>query len=527
MPIDPRMVKWDEAPQNAQAQGAPKIDPRMVKWQDVQQPSYDPTEGMSTFEKLAAGTGKAVVDTLRGAGQWVGLADRKDVEEARARDAALMKTTAGKIGNFAGNMALLAPASLIPGAATVPGAAIAGATMGALQPSVSTGETIGNIALGGVGGAGGQFAANKLGGAINAMMDRRATAFAGQQAADAQKFAAAKAGADAGYVIPPADLNPGVMTEALSGLSGKIKTAQVASARNQPVTDTLARKAIGLQQGDELTNDVLQGIRNQAAQAYAPVKNAGTVTADKQFLGALDNIASTYQGAAKSFPGLKNDGVGDLIASLKQQQFDAGSAVDATKVLREMADKAYRSGDTGMGKAAKQASNELEGMLERHLQAQGNTEALQAFQEARKLIAKTYTVQKALNEQTGNVSAQQLAKDLAKGRPLSGDLLTVAQMGQAFPKATQALKEAPKATSPLDFAVAGMTAGATANPLAMATVAARPVARSMLLSGPMQRAALQPQAFTPGMMGLLGAQPVRQLGGSVGAGGLLAAYGRQ
>lgn len=136
-------------------------------------------------------------------------------------------------------------------------------------------------------------------------------------------------------------------------------------------------------------------------------------------------------------------------------------------------------------------------------------------------------MQKALNEQTGNVSAQQLAKDLAKGRPLSGDLLTVAQMGQAFPKATQALKEAPKATSPLDFAVAGMTAGATANPLAMATVAARPVARSMLLSGPMQRAALQPQAFTPGMMGLLGSEPLRQLGGSVGAGGLLAAYGRQ
>ena len=201
--------------------------------------------------------------------------------------------------------------------------------------------------------------------------------------------------------------------------------------------------------------------------------------------------------------------------------------MDATKVLREMADKAYRSGDTGMGKAAKQASNELEGMLERHLQAQGNTEALQAFQDARKLIAKTYTVQKALNEQTGNVSAQQLANDLAKGRPLSGDLLTVAQMGQAFPKATQALKEAPKATSPLDFAVAGMTAGATANPLAMATVAARPVARSMLLSGPMQRAALQPQAFTPGMMGLLGSDPLRQLGGSVGAGGLLAAYGRQ
>lgn len=510
-----------------QYQAAPAPDGPWTRYAKKAEPTYDPTEGMSTFDKVAAGAGKAVVDTMRGAGQWLGLASREDVEEARRRDAPLMKNASAKIGNFAGNVAMLAPASMIPGAATIPGAAVAGSVMGAIQPSTSAGETIANIGLGGVGGAGGQFVANKIGALAGSAMDKRAATAATQQAADAQKFAAAKAGADAGYVIPPADMNPGMLTEALSGLSGKIKTAQVASARNQPVTDTLARKAIGLNAGDDLTNDVLQGIRNQAAQAYAPVKNAGTVTADKQFLSALDNIASTYQGAAKSFPGLKNDGVGDLIASLKQQQFDAGSAIDATKVLREMADKAYRSGDKGMGKAAKQASNEIEGMLERHLTAQGNTEALAAFQEARKLIAKTYTVQKALNEQTGNVSAQALAKDLAKGRPLSGDLLTVAQMGQAFPKATQALKEAPKATSPLDFAVAAMTGAATANPLALATIGARPMARSLLLSPAMQKAALQPQAVTPGMAGLLSAEPARMLGGSLGAGGLLSAYGGQ
>ncbi len=33
MPIDPRMVKWDEAPKTA-----PTIDPRMVKWEDVEAP---------------------------------------------------------------------------------------------------------------------------------------------------------------------------------------------------------------------------------------------------------------------------------------------------------------------------------------------------------------------------------------------------------------------------------------------------------------------------------------------------------
>lgn len=491
------------------------------------EPSYSPTDGMSTFDKLAAGAGKAMVDTARGAGQWLGLTDRADVAESRRMDGPLMSTGAGKIGNFVGNAAMMAPASLIPGAASIPGAAMIGTAMGAAQPSVSTGETFANMALGGAGGAAGQFAANKIGALATKSLSNKNAAFASQQAADAQKFAAAQAGRDAGYVIPPADMQPGMLTEALSGLSGKIKTAQVASQRNQAVTDTLARKAVGLNQGDELTNDVLQGIRNQAAQAYAPVKNAGTVTADKQFMQGLDSIASTYQGASQSFPGLKNNAVEDMVNSLRQSTFDAGSAVDATKVLREMADKAYRSGDTGLGKAAKKAAGEIEGMLERHLTAQGDTQALSAFQDARKLIAKTYSVQKALNAETGAVAAPKLAADLAKGRPLSGELKTIAQMGQAFPKATQALKEAPKATSPLDWVMAMGTGAATQNPLMLATLGARPAARSLLLSQPMQRMAMQPNVMRPGMAGLLSQEPTRMLGGPLGSAGLLSAYGSQ
>ena len=48
--------------------------------------------------------------------------------------------------------------------------------------------------------------------------------------------------------------------------------------------------------------------------------------------------------------------------------------------------------------------------------------------------------QKALNSETGDVSAQMLAGQLKKGKPLSGDLLDIAKIGSAFPKATQSLK---------------------------------------------------------------------------------------
>ena len=70
--------------------------------------------------------------------------------------------------------------------------------------------------------------------------------------------------------MPPADLDPGVGTELPSGLSGKIKTAQVANQRNQSVTDALVRKELGLSADDVLNVDTLQAIRNKAAQGMHP-----------------------------------------------------------------------------------------------------------------------------------------------------------------------------------------------------------------------------------------------------------------
>lgn len=112
------------------------------------------TDDMGTFGRFAAGVGKAGYDLARGAGQWLpGLVSRQDVADSRKLDAPLMATTAGKVGNVAGNVAALAPAALVPGANTILGGAAIGALTGALEPSTSTGETVKNLAAGGVGGA--------------------------------------------------------------------------------------------------------------------------------------------------------------------------------------------------------------------------------------------------------------------------------------------------------------------------------------------------------------------------------------
>lgn len=446
------------------------------------------TDDMGPLDKLNAGAGKAFADIGLALRQRMGMASRADAAEARRLDAPLMKTGAGVAGNIMGNVSMLAPAALAPGAQAVPAAATIGAIAGYLNPSVSAREDVTNTALGAAGGAGGQWLANKAAGSAAFQRAKAQDVVS----ANAQKTASAQQANKAGYVVPPEDIGQGggVLSKIASGFGGKIKTAQEASFLNQPVTDKLARQAIGLAPDDALTADVLQTIRNQAAtQGYAPIRGAGTVQADKQFVDALDKIAATQQGAARSFPGLADNGVVDLIAKLKQPAFDAADAIDATRVLRETADKAYRQGDKTLGKASKAAADALESALERHLTAAGNPEALSAFRDARTLIAKTYSVQKGLNSQTGAVSADALGKQLAKGAPLTGELRTIAETAGAFPKATQALKEAPKALSPLDMAVAAGGA-VSGNPMMMAWLG-RPLARKALLSDPMQQAALR------------------------------------
>jgi len=122
----------------------------------------DATEGMSTTDKLRAGFGKAVGDLGQGLGQFVGLTDRADVAESRRLNSDLMKTGAGKFGDFAGNFALTLPLAFVPGANTVAGAGMIGAVTGLAQPSTSAMETLQNTGLGGVAGSGGIAAGRAL-----------------------------------------------------------------------------------------------------------------------------------------------------------------------------------------------------------------------------------------------------------------------------------------------------------------------------------------------------------------------------
>lgn len=330
-------------------------------------------------------------------------------------------------------------------------------------------------------------------------------------AQSAETAAAVRAARDAGYVVPPTQAKPTLINRALEGLSGKITTAQNASARNQVVTNGLAAKALGLPRDTQITPDLLAGIRDSAGKAYDAVGAAGTITPGPKYDAALDAIAASAKKAASGFPSAKPSPVIDLVDSLRSPVFDAESAVAKIKELRSTADDAFRSGNTDVGRAAKSASKALEDAIERHLAGSGQKGLLNGFRDARTLIAKTYSVQNALNPATGTIDAKALARSLRSGKPLSGEMKQAAEFASAFPKAAQATEgmgSLPQ-VSPLDYGAAVAAMLAMGDPTYLATVLARPAARATALSPLVQDRLIQQSG---GGLSRLPFQTLEQLG---------------
>lgn len=110
----------------------------------------DRVDKMGALQRFGEGGAVALENLARGIGQRLGLVSDKDVAAARQRDAAIMDTPAGKFGNLATSIGVLAPTALVPGANTMAGSAALGALTGALQPTTADESALKNALTGGV-----------------------------------------------------------------------------------------------------------------------------------------------------------------------------------------------------------------------------------------------------------------------------------------------------------------------------------------------------------------------------------------
>ena len=342
------------------------------------------------------------------------------------------------------------------------GAVAGGAAAGLVNPEdAGLGAVIGGAAPGVIQAAG--AAGRAIGGTLRG------------PAPTPELLQAAQAARAQGYVMPPTQVRPTMTNRLMEGFSGKITTAQNASAKNQAVTNRLAAQAVGLPGDAPITPDALNAVREEAGKAY-------------QVLAALPDAPPVQGSSVMNRQAVAGFSPQQALQELRQARNDATAWFTAYG-------RSASPDDQAKAKAAAALASSIEKKFEDYAKSLGRDDLVPAMQEARRLIAKTYTIEKALNPTTGTVDARKLGAMVTKGKPLTDGLREAGEFANRFPKAAQPIEgmgSLPQ-TSPLDW-FGGAVLGSTVNPLAAAAVMARPATRAAILSSPMQNRMVQPGA---------------------------------
>lgn len=336
------------------------------------------------------------------------------------------------------------------------GAAVGGASAGLVNPEdAGLGAVIGGVAPTAI------KAAGALGDRVGANMNAKMAEELKRYAQNAPKNETIERALKAGYIIPPASVDPTMKNRVLESVSGKLATQQLASTRNAEVTADLLRKGLGMADDAPLNRGSLESLRKTAGTAYKEVADLSPNAAAD--LEALKQARNDAQGWFKAY---NRSASPDDLAKAKQFRATAES---------------------------------LEQALEGYAQAANRPELIPALRDARKQIAKTYTVERALNEASGSVDARVLARLYEKGTPLTDELETVGRFASAFPTVSKTAQQigSPDAHNLRSMAALLMGGGgaAAAGPAGLAAAAvpfvAPPLARKAMFSKGAQQALIQ------------------------------------
>lgn len=430
------------------------------------------------LESALAGATRSVIDPLLGGAQLATgnapsinrLVQRLAEEGSQYEEANPKSYMTGRISGAVLPAAGMANIGTIPSFAKLPQLAQNigfGAVQGALTPE-ETGKT------------GPEFYGEQakkatitggMGGVLTPVMQKLGGLLRGPEQS-AQMAGAVEKAREAGYVIPPTQAKESLVNRVLEGTAGKVTTAQNASAKNQEVTHKLVSKALGLPEEEVIVPEVLKDIRKEAGAVYNEVAK-------------LPVQPAVLPSSVMNRPGSPEINPAKLVYDLRLTRNNADAYF---KAYERSADPVQLT----RAKEAKAAATQIENTLEDYAKSLGREDLLPAMRDARQLMAKTYTVEKALNPVSGTVDARAIARELKKGKPLTEELKTVGEFAAQFPKAaqvTEAMGSRPQ-ISPTDMGVAGIMSAAT-DPSAMSALLVRPTARAAALSNAVQNRLIQ------------------------------------
>ena len=333
-----------------------------------------------------------------------------------------------------------------------------------------------------------------------------------------------------GFVLPPTETRPNLLNRAIEGWGGKSNVEQAASIKNQPKTNSLARRAIGLKPNAPLDEQTFRAVRKEAGKEYAAVRDNPTpIEMDKEYFSTIESLGGDFAEAKQKFPDLfKSDDIATLKDSLLSSDvytMKPSEIISAVQKLRSDANTNLKGANfsnpekRALGLAQKKAADAMDGLMERRLQQAGHGDLADNYRKARTRIAQTYDVEAATNEFTGNVDARKMAS-IAGKRPLSAELRDIAEFGGAFKQVARPPESfgGHPGINPLDVGLALVEAASSGNPKWLGSIFARPLAAKVATSAPYQRRFAAPPGgprpiLSPGLLRLLlGSQQGTQSG---------------
>ena len=466
-------------------------------------------QDMSLPQQLTAGMGAGLSRMARGIGQGFRIIDQNTVDAENSIDKPLLNTTGGAIGNAVGTVIPSLPTMLIPGANSVVGAGIIGGLQGLIEPT-STGESAAkNTALGMLGGMAGQKLGQLLGQKLAARAIDKSDEIAAAKSANSLKDETLRLGQQLGYGIPQSEVNPTWLSNRLKSIAGKAATDQQFSKQNQEVTDSILRKVAGLSPDEALDAATLAAKRESVATPYETIEKMRSVNWSPEYYAALDKIEKQYGKGQLGIKTLSNPDIQGLIESLKRGSFTGPEVNEAIKSLREAGHgNLYALGakpsEKSLGEAQLAASKALEDLIDQNLAYNGQKAVIAELRDARQKIAILHDIENSINPGNGEGSAAYFARQLKKGKPLSGDLETIGRMANSYARFMRDGSKVPTpGVSKLESMGAAMLGaegvaglGPTGVLAAGLPLMSAPV-RALITSRPYQKAFVKPQYGDP------------------------------